>query len=152
MKPTIINSQEKYRWISVILYFIWVVLFVPRIIDSFTDYQIVEGALTLLLTLIILSFFDIKFLTKITDFKIEQGYKVGFMPKLFKSKAIKKSDFTGIEIIQDGDKYFQILATDTNGNSIMLDRLPNLNPAKAELERIESLLESHWAIKLPTAI
>ncbi len=152
MKSTIINSQEKYRGISIILNFIWAILLLSTIIDYFLNYDILRGASILLASSLILSFFEIKFITKITDYKIEQGYKVGFIQKLLKSKEIQKGDFANIEILQDSEKYFQIIATDVKGNKMLLNRQPNLNPAKAELERIESLLESQWAIKLPTAI
>tara|TARA_R110000850_G_scaffold29826_8_gene82401 strand:+ start:1605 stop:2084 length:480 start_codon:yes stop_codon:yes gene_type:complete len=158
MNATVINTKSKFQWaswlltiLSILLFFCGLLFFIKLTIDENSSSGVFYVVLSLVLSFITSSLSKLNLITRITYYKLEQGYKVGFIPKLIKSKEIQKSDFIRVELAQDKDNYFQIFATDTKGNKILLDRLPNLNPAKAEAARIESLLENHWAIKSPAA-
>lgn len=150
MNTTVINTKAKFElasWPLIIISFLFFfcgILFVKLTIEEGSIREVFIVVFSFLLAFITSSLSKLNLITSITHYKIEQGLKVGFLLKLFKSKEIQKNDFARIELIQDSDKYFQIFATDNKGNQLLLDRLPNLNPAKAEAARIESLISMHW--------
>lgn len=134
-------SENKYPIIQLLTYG-WAILIPFSNSIGFNHPWTTFGAIFVQLILIYFSLISVD--TIITENEIIQGDNYGFIKKLHKQKRIARNEFIDVSISQNEKKYYDIHVNGKDGSKILMKRIPNLNPAKAELEQLTEKIAQNW--------
>jgi hypothetical protein len=138
---TEIRSKNKYPIFQLIGY-AWILFMGLSDFIGFDHPWITTGAVILELVIVYLSLISVDVI--VTENEIVKGDKYLFFPKLQSQKFISRSNFGGLTISQNRKKYFDILAIGKDGTDILIDSIPNRNPANEKLAELEEKIAKAW--------
>ena len=155
---TIIHSHKKYpngsRWLHLIASLVsiyWLLELVDNISGYYESRQLsdlYENGMLIVLTFLLSYFLQylslIEIQVRIYDDRIVKGEKYPFLKTLKKVNAIRENDIVSIDIIQDSDKFFNLIITSVDHEKIQILRNPNRLPLIREFNQGLEKEEKNW--------
>jgi len=141
------ESKYKYPWIGIpsklistlifTVVFMRFVIFIDKGITNPDDFSLMS---ILLIGGVVFQFISkVEIQTRVKSNSIETGTKYLFKKKLSNAEMINTESLKSFEIIQNSDKFFEIIAERKDGFKVIVYRIANRNPAE---KKFQELLET----------
>lgn len=155
---TIIHSHKKFpnrsyflNWIASLISIYWLAELVDNVIVYYDSRQLSDLSknwtlilLTFLISYILQYLSLIEVQVRVYEDRIEKGDMYPFLKNLNNADVIHKNDIVSIDIIQDSDRFFNLVITSVNNGKIQLLRNPNRLPLIREFNQGIEKEEKDW--------
>lgn len=127
--------------IIIIVCFLCYSLFINDVIKLKLDWYL-SIPLTFLFSIFLYTLIDFSHVVRIENSMLKSGIYHQFFGFVKLKKQFFLYNIQEIEIVQNQDKYFEIVAFSSD-DQIIVKTMPNKNPAQEELERIRQLFKNY---------
>ncbi|MFD2727561.1 hypothetical protein [Hyunsoonleella rubra] len=138
-KKVVLHEEEILDSISQVLLFFC--SFLPSfVLNNLVENQTISDIISYLFIFGVISIMKISRRVSISNNLLVKDIYTLFLGRLRKVESFPISEIEKIELAQNNDLYFEIVAKKKDGKISFIKKMPNKNPAMVELERIKSYI------------